>query len=391
MQVSMADLPKEQKKYRIESIDILRGFALIGILFANMLWFGGYLDSTSELREQLLNTSMLDAVVLYLTRLLVHGKFYFVYSFLFGLGFHILYSRSRLQGRAFNFYFFKRQLVLLIIGCIHALFIWWGDILRYYALMGLVLLLVKDLKPTHLLRLALVLLLTPLAVDLFHMMTGLTVELSFAPDMSRSEILAGYLNGQWFDSNWVRVVMGLEGNINAGRLLRILGMFVLGYYFGQRNFFSVTDKNRAIQKRMMTLSLWIAFPAALLKVGAHYVDYGLSDTLKTPVMELLYVVSVTGMSLGYIAMIAYFAPGFQNTYVGSWLKALGKVPLTNYLLQSVIGLLVFHGLDLFAEVSLFQLYLLGVAILALQVYFSKQWLKYQAQGPVEALWRKLAS
>ncbi|WP_172806920.1 DUF418 domain-containing protein [Endozoicomonas arenosclerae] len=391
LESSPMDNPKKTKKQRIESIDILRGFALIGILFANILWFSGYLDSTAELRDQQLNTSLADGVVLYLTRLLVHGKFYFIYSFLFGLGFYILYSRTKIQGRAFNLYFLKRQVILLIIGCVHAFFIWWGDILRYYALVGMVMLLIKDWSPARLLQLSVTLLFMPLILDLLHLFYGLSVELSFAPDFSKGQILTQYLNGQWFDANLIRVIMGLEGNLNTGRLLRILGMFVLGYYFGQMNFFSVTEANRTLQKRIMTFSLVVAFPAGLIKVGASYFDYGISESLKTAVMEFLYVVSVTGMALGYIAMVAYFAPGLQNSRPAIWLKTLGKVPLSNYLLQSVIGVLIFQVFDLFAKVPLTQAYALSAGIIVVQIYISSLWLKYRSQGPVEALWRKLAS
>ncbi|WP_019612818.1 DUF418 domain-containing protein [Psychromonas ossibalaenae] len=382
---------KKENPGRIQSVDMLRGFALIGILFANILWYSGYLDSPNIVRGDLLNTSIFDETVLFLTRLLVHGKFYFIYSFLFGLGFYILYSRASSRYPSFSRYFIKRQLILFLIGCIHAVFIWWGDILRYYALIGLVLLLIKDWKPEHLLKLALALLLTPLLMDIVNAQWSISLNLSFAPESNKTVLLGLYQQGQWFDANFDRMLIGLQGNINSGRLLRIMGMFIMGYYFGQIRFFTESARSSLMQKRLIAFALLVALPLSLLKTGASYYDYGFTKMTATLVKEFLYVISVTGMSLGYIALIAYFGNNLQQTLVGRWLQTLGRVPLTNYILQSVIGFVIFQGLGLFAEVPLFQAYILSIVIIAVQLFLSIEWLKRRKMGPVEELWRRIAS
>ncbi|WP_028865841.1 DUF418 domain-containing protein [Psychromonas aquimarina] len=381
---------KKEKKQRIQSVDMLRGFALIGILFANILWYSGYLDSPVSVRGDLLNTSIFDEAVLFLTRLLVHGKFYFIYSFLFGLGFYILYSRANSRYPSFSRYFIKRQLILFLIGCIHAVFIWWGDILRYYALIGLVLLLLKNWEPEHLLKLSLALLLTPLLLDIVNALWSISLNLSFAPESNKSVLLSLYQQGLWFDANFDRMLIGLQGNINSGRLLRIMGMFIMGYYFGQIRFFTESTRSSLLQKRLMIFAVLVALPLGLIKTGASYYDYGFSKMNATLVKEFLYVISVTGMSLGYIALIAYSGNYLQQTLVGRWLQTLGRVPLTNYILQSIIGYVIFQGFGLFAEVPLFQVYMLSLVIIAVQLFLSIEWLKRRKMGPVEELWRRIA-
>lgn len=386
--VSISDNTKTSSS-RIESVDILRGFALVGILMANILWYSGFLDSPAQFRNENLNITYLDHTLLFLTRLFIHGKFFHIYSFLFGLGFFLLYSSPTLKNQGFSRYFIKRQTILFMIGCIHAFFIWWGDILRYYALLGILILLLKDLPLRQILFISIALLAMPVLLSLAEFTGLLKVDISLSENIEKSALFELYLHGGWFDANLIRLINGLESNINTGRLFRIFGMFTLGYYFGKIGFFKSTLKATGLQKNLILFSVLIALPIGLLKTGAKYFDYSLGLAIKPVVMEFLYTLSVTGMSLGYIALIALIAESIQHRRVGKILITLGRLPLTNYLLQSLMGFVIFHILGLFASLTLTETYLLAFFIIVIQVWFSSSWLKYKNIGPIEGLWRDL--
>ena len=120
---------------RIDVMDILRGFALIGIVLMNIEWFN---RSGTEIRSFDTSLTGLDHAVGWLVRAFVEGKFYKLFSLLFGMGFAVMLLRARELGRPFGAWFIRRMLVLMLIGYAHAILLWDGDILHDYAFAGLV-------------------------------------------------------------------------------------------------------------------------------------------------------------------------------------------------------------------------------------------------------------
>ena len=134
--VNISPLPANQ---RIEIIDILRGFAIFGILFVNIWFFSHQFIYYSKLPE--MYPLLHHKVSYYLTLFLFEGKFYSLFSFLFGLGFAIQFKRFSSHEGSFNYFYLKRMFLLFLIGICHAVFLFYGDILIIYALLGIVLLL----------------------------------------------------------------------------------------------------------------------------------------------------------------------------------------------------------------------------------------------------------
>ncbi|GLT19828.1 membrane protein [Vibrio zhanjiangensis] len=376
---------------RIDAIDMLRGFALVGILMANILWHSGFLDSPMSVRIERLNVTFLDQALLFFTRLFVHGKFYYIYSLLFGLGFYILYSRYKGNERVFPYYFVKRQSILFLIGCIHALFIWWGDILRYYAILGVLLMLVRDWSTRSLLILSATLLLLPVAQDIAKYYGISTPTIDLAHGFKKSQLYSLYQQGEWFSANFQRLIFAIESNFNTGRLYKSTSMFLLGYCFGRTEFFSSSDAKQRMKVQLMIAAIIVAFPAGILKAMMQYTAISIKPELRSIALELLYLISVTGMALGYAAAIAYFSEHLKRAKLGNAFCILGRLPLTNYLMQSLIGLLLFHATGLFSKLSLSWVYLIALAIILGQLLFSHHWLKSHKTGPIEEIWRKLAS
>ncbi|HKC63429.1 MAG TPA: hypothetical protein VKB86_07320, partial [Pyrinomonadaceae bacterium] len=144
---------------RIEIIDVLRGLAVCGILIGNLQWFSGYGMMPPSLQRQ---TPLTDQVTHFLVHFFVEGKFYSIFSFLFGFGFALQIERATERGDTRASLFKRRLFWLLIIGLLHAYLLWAGDILSIYALMGFLLILFRRKTDGALVKWALVLMLIPI-------------------------------------------------------------------------------------------------------------------------------------------------------------------------------------------------------------------------------------
>src|SRR5215216_6776717 len=156
--MSKSQISPISSQERIEILDVLRGLAVGGILIGNMQWFSGYGMMPPALAAQ---TPLADQITHFLVHFFVEGKFYSIFSFLFGFGFALQISRAEERGDT-NASLFKRRLFwLLVIGLLHAWLLWAGDILSIYALMGFLLILFRKKTNASLLKWAIGLMIVP--------------------------------------------------------------------------------------------------------------------------------------------------------------------------------------------------------------------------------------
>src|SRR5215207_3536049 len=230
---------------RIEILDVLRGLAVCGILVGNVQWFSGYGMMPASLAAQ---APIYDQVTHFLVHFLVEGKFYSIFSFLFGFGFAMQIARAEERGDAGASLFKRRLGWLLVIGLLHAYLLWAGDILSIYALMGFVLLLFRKKSDKSLLKWAVWLIVVPIVwYALLYV-----VFITFAPPDAAAGIQAAQLDG--WNANVQSVANGSYWEILTGynrqyvvgrymglifnmRLPKILAMFLLGLYAYRRGFF----------------------------------------------------------------------------------------------------------------------------------------------------------
>jgi len=392
---------------RIETLDILRGFALFGILTVNMgafswpceymLWQRNFWDSRA------------DAVVDWFVRFLAEGKFYPLFSFLFGLGAAIQMERADCRGAPFVGRYCRRLLVLLAIGMTHALFIWDGDILVTYALCGFLLLAFRKRRPKTILIWSLVCLLIPaLLVILFWV---LLVLLSFVPNLAT--IIQERVDGQYGSyeeqreaiEETIRVfASGTYGEIFRERFGNVinmwlvaifympefLGLFLLGLYAGKRRIFRDIDGNARLIHQVLIWGTVIGLPLNLFNAiclatnlaNQHILwllSYGLA-AIGGPTLGLAYAAALTLMS--------------RRDRWQRWLRVIGpagKMALSNYLFQSLICTTIFYsyGFGLFGTVGPAARFALTVLIFLGQVAFSAWWTNRFQFGPMEWIWRTL--
>ena len=395
-----------QPAERIQTIDVLRGFALFGILLVNMAIFSYPFQAV--LFPTPPGTPWHDRIAIWLIHFLGEGKFYSLFSLLFGLGMVLLMERIERRGRRFVPFYARRLLVLLGIGVVHAFLIWPGDILIFYALLGFPLLLFRKAKPRTLLIWAVILIAIPIL--LMALMTGLVVlgksvpeaaqqiEQSFAvaeagyrADFARAEQV--YATGNFVEITAQRVYdylsMGLTSFFVLG--FNILSMFLLGAYFARRRIFKELESHRQLFRKLL---FWGAIIGLLGNAIYATLIMDLPRYELTP--ELLIATIAQGVGAPLL-MLCYVSAICLLALHPTWgrrlqiLAPVGRMALSNYLLQSIICTLIFYGygLGLFGKVGAAWGIVLTLGIYLLQIPLSHWWMSRFLYGPAEWLWRSL--
>lgn len=395
---------------RIEVVDVLRGFAIFGILCVNMFWFSNPFMLMMGAPDRW--TAPHDRGAQWFIRLFCEQKFYSLFSLLFGLGMAILMTRVEGRGGSFVRLYVRRLLVLLLIGVCHVVWLWPGDILIIYALGGFILLLFRHCRPGTLLAWAI-----PLCCLPAVLICGLTVlgklgeALAAAGPATQptgadpsAEMTA--LFSDWAAAAYATYAHGSFGAILLQRLLDygltfvlmsffaapcILAMFLIGLYTARRGLLHEPGAHLGFLRRLV----WICLPIGLV-----------TNLVVTALFEYAPRSDVSWLAIPLAIANIFAPPTLCFAYAGSlvllcqresWARRLrplanvGRMALTNYLLQSLVCTLIFnsYGLGLYGLVGPAAGLGLTVAIFALQIPLSMWWLRHFRFGPAEWLWRSL--
>jgi uncharacterized protein len=391
---------------RIQIVDVLRGFALLGILLVNMAIFSRPFQTILFPADP--SMPWYDRAAEWLIHFLAEGKFYALFSLLFGLGMVLLMERIEGRGGRFVPLYVRRLLALLLIGLVHALLIWPGDILILYALLGFPLILFRKARPRTLLIWAVILIAIPLLFTAAS--TGLLALGRAAPegaaqiDQAFAQTEARYLqdvaraNEVYPDGNFLEITaqrvydygsMGLTSFFVLG--FNVLAMFLVGAYFGKRRIFNDLAAHRPLFRRLLVVGLIVglagnALYATLIMPAARF-EPGGSLALATAAQGI----GAPLLSLAYISAICLLAlrPAWGRAL--QVLAPVGQMALTNYLLESIICTLIFYGygLGFFGKMGSAVGILLTIAIFLLLIPFSHWWMKRFRYGPAELLWRSM--
>lgn len=380
-------------------LDALRGLALLGICLANFPEFSLY----SFLKEETaaaMPTAGIDRIVRYLQYVFIDGKFYTLFSLLFGIGFSIIISNAmKKQVNGFRI-FYRRMAILMLIGFVHLMFIWSGDILMLYALVGLFLPLFRNTSDHGLLTTAAFFLLLPIVID---SILGITGFYPSAPVVSAQQYYCA-LYGITDDNfaYWLRdadnysdvfrfLIQGafvrMQEFIDGNRAFKVLGLFLLGFYIGRNRLYARLDKNKRLLKRITLWGFIIGIPLSLLYawsgVNAH--PWGMAGH------TLLYTVSVFPMGLAYAAGFSLYYMHKKDRRIFRLLAAPGRMALTNYIGQSIWGIIIFYGIGLGfgANTGLVYVLLIATGVYIIEIAFSHLWLRFYQYGPLEWIWRML--
>lgn len=390
----MANSTVTTLKNRIDTIDVLRGFALAGILYAHMvIWYTG-----AALPPEVYTSydSTADGIAMGIFGALVFGKFFSVFSFLFGLSFHLHFQKNKSRKGHLRIYIW-RLFLLLLIGIVHHI-IWRGDILAIYAVLGMVLLLFRHLPQKIILFLGLLLIINfPTHVyDLFWAENP-DVSVNFPMEEEANKYYALVQKEGFFTvlkENWNSWPAKIAYQLESGRLLMTFGYFLLGFYAGCTQLFTSIKKNiprftfwnKRLEKALLILLLigmlmylfdLVTIPEIQIVPELKWLAAFLFD-IYNACLSIFYITGVT------ILLRSRYFKSLLNP-----LGSMGRMALTNYLLQTFFGLLLFYqfGLGLFDKTSPAVNIILAAAVFYVQLKFSRWWLKRYRQGPVEWLWK----
>ena len=388
---------KASERYAI--LDILRGFALLGIILANFPEFSLYTFLSADAAASMPSASA-DRVVRWLQGIFVDGKFYTIFSLLFGVGFSIILSNAKKRGADGIRVFYRRMLILLFIGFLHLMFIWSGDILMLYALMGMLLPLFSRLSDKAILCCAGVLLLIPVGVD--TLTDALGVSLSAPVVRIQQDYCGRYGISDENFAYWLRdaksykevlafLVQGafvrMQEFIDGNRYFKVLGLFLIGFWAGRRRLYADVASYIPQLKKIAATGLCIGLPFSALytwsSLAGHPYGLGLHSAL--------YFFGVYPLGGAYVALLSLLHLRRPGLRVFRILAAPGRMALTNYIFQSVFGMLIFYGIGfgLGASMGLSYVALVAFGIYLIQAAFSVFWISRFNFGPLEWIWRML--
>lgn len=378
---------------RIVFIDALRGLALFGILTANMRGFFAPLMIYD--RIQLLYPGRADMAAQALIDIFVQGKCVSIFAFLFGLGFAMQMMRAEARGARFMAFYPRRLAVLALFGILHGALIWGGDILLTYALAGAILLPFRRRRQAILLRWAFGLICLPPVLStmffvIYHTRFRQAWMVPKPVDMVRLHHIIGvYAHGNAGQIAWQNL-LSYKAELPATLFgLYAAALFILGMWVWRRGVVQTLPAFRPVFRRVLIWGLAVGLPLnvftafARLQPGQITAIRWLGGMLFLPAAHLLAAAYMSGLAL------IFLAPRGRTLLLP--FAAIGRMALTNYLLQSVICTAFFYryGTGSFGGVGPARGLLLGSALFALQVAASNLWLRTFRFGPVEWLWRGL--
>lgn len=384
---------------RLESIDVLRGIAVLGILVMNIRLFA--LPQAAYMNPLAMGEpSGIDRLVYWVTALFADQKFMTLFSLLFGAGLALISERCEARGRSATGLLYRRTFWLLLLGAAHAYLLWYGDILVIYSLCAFLVILARRRRP-----------LTRLILGLFMLLIGAGLSVSsglsfeFWPEKAASEALQAWApdaealaaeiatyQGGWMTQMAHRVPKALEFHTFVflfWGLWRAGGLMLVGMALYRWGLFSA-QWAPARYRRWAVLGLGLGLPPVALgivlneRAGWDYVSAFFLHG------QLNYWGSLA-VALGYAAVIMLWCQGGRRTALRGRLAAVGRMAFTCYIAQTVVCTLLFygHGLGWFGSVGYALQQVVVVAVCLILLVIAPWWLARYRFGPLEWLWRSL--
>lgn len=368
-------------------IDVLRGFALFGVLLTN---FWGLETEIPEAARKLVISSEADKLTDTAVYVLFLNKFITLFSLLFGYGFGVIIERTMGKGINPVPFFLRRMGVLFLAGLIHIGF-WWGEILSFYALCGIFLLLFRKAKTETLL-------VTGLVCILVGGPAVQWMRLNWLPAGNPEPELTAYYNsvlngsiGEVFTANYALMkTLFMDSWVNYRDFLEIFGKFLLGYYILRKGILKDISRQAKLVKRVWLFTLVIG---ALYILDKTLINVGVLEFKSKNLKLFEYIFNNAGtlsLSLFYATTIILLFLKHPGLKLFGWFREVGTMSLTNYLTHTLFYVFIFSGLGLglLGRMPLYLILPLTIGIYSLQVLFSRFWMQRYLYGPCEWVWRQ---
>ncbi len=404
MKSSLSPIQPTTADERADILDILRGIALLGIIVANYAMFSLYIFQPIE-KARAMPTATIDYWIGWIHFIFIDGKFYSIFSLLFGIGFSIILKNAAQKGKKGLTFFYRRIFVLMLIGLAHLLLLWEGDIVMLYALIGLLLPLFRNFSNRALIITAVGLLLLPIAIDLVKILTDNRINMSHwfttigrsmdkeigVTEKNFSTWLVDHKNySDLLAYNRVGVVYRYQMLLENNRVFKVLAMFLIGLYVGRNLIYAKLQENKTLFKKLQGWGFVVGLPISVFHAWLEM------NGKRLPAIEgwyntISYAFSVVPLSLAYTATICLWYLNNPHDKIMRVFAKPGRMALTNYISQTIFGIAIFYGigLGLGAKTGVLYVWLIAIAIYLLLMFLSQIWLKYFNYGPLEWVWRMI--
>ncbi|MDX8045622.1 DUF418 domain-containing protein [Gracilibacillus sp. S3-1-1] len=364
---------------RISLIDAIRGFSLLGILVANLLIFQYGIYGKDEIA--LFDVSAFDLAGYHFIKIFIEHSFMPIFAFVFGYSLILMTDKLTERGLPVKRYLFRRFLALIVFGYLHSYFLWEGDILLSYGLIGLFLLVFVKRKAKT------ILIWFVIFMSLFILLIGIgSIETEEEMEWYDAEAMNSYVTtsidiyqgGTYQEIKDFRLnedPLALEDEELLVTLLLMpivqLPIFLLGIYAAKKEWLQQSKQNKSRYKHAFLWLLPIGLMMKLTPYVTSYVDF----------TEIGGIV----LAIGYIFLFGYLYMMYQDSVLVRAFEQVGKLSLTNYIMQTVVCTFVFYGygLGLFAQLGIGFAVCFGIVLFSLQVIFSKWYMNHFKQGPLE--------
>lgn len=385
----MAYSPSLKPNTRIDVADILRGIAIAGIILIHFIEHMNFF-MFPEPKNELWAT--IDKAVWDSTFFLLAGKMYAIFAMLFGLSFYIQHDNQAQKGVDFRPRFAWRMILLMLFGLFDLLF-YNGDILFIYAVCGL--LVIPFIRASNKVIIAFIILMAFQPIELVYLIRGLIDPATPILDLGSSTLFKAIIpaqsGGSILDVAAAGIKYGLPVNflwaIENGRLTQTILFFLIGIMIGRTRLFYNEGNNLQIWKKIfigsvcafiILLPLYLYVPKATAETACVSKSLKVALNMWKNVAMMLFIVS--GVTLLY-----------YRTSAKNWLIKIapyGKMSLTNYIGQSIIGAILFYnwGFGLFDNCRHTASFAMGIGCIVIQFIFCTWWLKHHKRGPLEQLW-----
>ncbi|HJF33543.1 MAG TPA: DUF418 domain-containing protein [Sporosarcina psychrophila] len=369
---------------RIEALDMLRGVALLGIFIANMLLFLSpylYMDPYTWFKDG-------DATIFKRIDIFVEASFYPIFAILFGYGLNMQYEKTIANKLQFAPVMARRMGILLVFGLLHALFIWMGDILFTYALMGFAMIAFVRIPKKWLLPLATIMYVIPSGI----IYAGVYYLNKLRPDA----MMEGYADIHQIERSIEAYAYGSYGEIFSfrffewltygltGSLLAVFVVLPLIMIGAGLSKWKVIERAAELKVGIAIVTVLALIAGIWMKAAPHSGDPS-SDAI---LLQTQFGGPVLAVGYMGLLLLLYQLP-FARMLFRPFSK-VGRMSLTTYITQSIVGTLIFYayGFGMYGKVDLATGVGIAVGVFAIQVIFAEFWLSKFRMGPIEWLWRK---
>jgi len=379
------------KTKRIDVVDSLRGFSLLGILLIHFIeHFNLYYFQSPPLEPYKdINLGIWETVFF-----IFSGKAYIIFSFLFGFSFFIQIDNQSKLGYDFRLRYAWRLILLLFFAQLHAMF-YPGDILVLYAIVGFILIAMSKASNKLVLCTAIILMLQPVE---WYRFAASVIDIDYvayqkinwnyftkvSPVLAEGKLLSvlrtNLWEGQLFSNLW---------QIENGRLFQTASLFLLGMLSGRKGIFHKSTDNIRFWKIALTVGI-VGF-ASFYTLQSYLSEHHSNISVKT--ISAIIIPSIKNLFFSAVLVAGYILL-WHNAVLTRLQRGLipyGKMSLTNYITMAMIGSFVYYGygLGLNTTMNIFFSFITAIIVFLIQLAFSIWWLKHHKQGPMEYLWKKL--